>query len=183
MPCSASWGDLGRVLGPLDRLLSPLPPPPALDQSTGRMLSTPFSTPYRTSTSLNLTPLNSTQLTSLFDPPRPPFWSLLGIQIDPRSPQVASWHLTFAKTSLFTKHNVFPCQIAKNDPKTAPKTTQDRPKTAPRRSSRASFFIFVFDIDFGPSWVPFWRHLGSLLGTQNWPKSSGHRASLSLKRP
>ena len=44
-----------------------------------------FSTPHRTSTSLNLTPLNSTQLNSLFDPPRPPFWSLLGTQIDSRS--------------------------------------------------------------------------------------------------
>ena len=65
----------------------PFPLPPALEQSTRRLPQTPFSTSYRTSTSLNLTPLNSTQLTSLFD--------LLGLhfgpswppQIDPRSTQ------------------------------------------------------------------------------------------------
>ena len=52
-------------------------------------------------------------------------------------------------------------------PKTAPKTTQDRPKTAPRRSSRASFFDFVFVFDLGPSWVAFWPHLGPPLGAKS----------------
>ena len=44
-----------------------------------------------------------------------------------------------------------------------PKTTQDRPKTAPRRSSRSAFFDLVFIFDFGPSWVRFGLHLGSIL--------------------
>ena len=82
----ASWSLLGRCWRPL---VSPSPTaglgafgtdfPPFL-----------FSTPYRTSTSFNLTPLNSTHLNSLFDPPRREFWSLLGPQIGSRSAQVAS---------------------------------------------------------------------------------------------
>ena len=42
---------------------------------------------------LNLTQLHSTQLNSLFDPPRPPILSLLGTQIDPSRHQVASRQL------------------------------------------------------------------------------------------
>ena len=42
------------------------------------------------------------------------------------------------------------------DPKTAPKTTQDRPKTAPRRSSRGVFFASIFIFDFDRSWDRFW---------------------------
>ena len=68
----------------------PLPLPPALDHPPAATLYPPKITPYLTSTSLNFTPLNSTHLNSLFDPPRPPFWSLLAPQIDPRSVQVAS---------------------------------------------------------------------------------------------
>ena len=48
------------------------------------------------------------------------------------------------------------------DPKTAPKTAQDRPNTAPRKS----FFGFVFVSDFGAFWVLFWSHFG----LQNRPK-------------
>ena len=59
--------------------------------------------------------------------------------------------------------------------------TQDRPKTAPRLSSRPYFFDFVFDIDFGPSWVASWPHLGSLLGTQNWPKLGWAAHPVELK--
>ena len=63
----------------------PFPLPSALDQSSPRTLATSFSIPYRTSTSLNLTPLNSTQLTSLFDLLGLHFGASWPPQIDPRS--------------------------------------------------------------------------------------------------
>ena len=168
---------------PLQRPWSPLPSTAGLVAICHSDPSFLFSTPYRTSTSLKFTPLNSTQLNSLFDPPRPPFWSLLGAQIDPRS--APSRLLT---PHLFKNVNCHEMQFRLGetlfyDPKTIPKSTQDRPKTAPRRYSRASFFFFVFDIDFGASWLRFWPHLGPLLGSQNFPKSSAQRALLSQKRP
>ena len=46
------------------------------------------------------------------------------------------------------------------EPKTVPKTTQDRPKTAPRRSSRGVCFASIFIFDFGQSWVRFWLPKG-----------------------
>ena len=52
------------------------------------------------------------------------------------------------------------------DPKTAPKTTQDRPKTAPRRSSRGVFFASIFIFDFGRSWVRFWLPKGRPKGAK-----------------
>ena len=64
---------------------SPLTSTTGLGTTRRPYASFPFSTPYRTSTSLNLTHLNSTQLNSFLDPPRPPFWSLLATQIGPRS--------------------------------------------------------------------------------------------------
>ena len=76
-PLGVSW----RVLSPLDRLLVSPSPSPGLGATSLEDASFLFSTSFRTSTSLNLTPLNSTHLNSLFDPPRPPFRS----QIDPRS--------------------------------------------------------------------------------------------------
>ena len=141
----------------------PFPLPSALDQSTRRTLQISFSTPYRTSTSLNLTPLNSTQLTSLFD--------LLGLhfgaswlpQIDPRSIQDRS--KSPLEALLFQKRE-FSRNIGRRSVwglSRVPKTTQDRPKTAPRRSSRSAFSDLVFIFDFGPSWVRFWFHLGSIL--------------------
>merc|ERR1711924_444302 len=68
--------------------LSPLPPPPASDQNEVILLPPPFSHRELTSTSLNLTHLNSTHLISFLAPPRGPFWSLLPPQIDPKSAQV-----------------------------------------------------------------------------------------------
>ena len=41
-----------------------------------------------------------------------------------------------------------------------PRSAQDGFRIAPRRSSRASFFIFIFLIDFGAFWVPFWVWMG-----------------------
>ena len=81
--------------------------------------------------------------------------SLLGsilAQLRPKSPLDT---LLFQKREFSRNLTFSNNKITKNDPKTAPKTTQDRPKTAPRRYSRASFFDFVFDIDFDSSWVPF----------------------------
>ena len=129
----------------------PFPLPPALDHSARRILQTPFSTPYRTLTSLNFTPLNFTQLTSLFD--------LLGLhfgpswlpQIDPRSVQDRS--KSPLEALLFQKRE-FSRNIGRRSVwglSRVPKTTQDRPKTAPRRSSRSAFSDLVFIFDFGPS--------------------------------
>ena len=64
-----------------------------------------------------------------------------------------------------------------------PRSAQDRPKTLPRRSSRASFFVFVFDIDFEASWVRFGPHLGSLLGSKIGQSAAQQRSLLTLKRP
>ena len=92
----------------------------------------------------------------------------------PNRPKIALSRLLtpyFSQTCRFSKTFIKPNEKHHfMTPRRSPRTTQDRPKTAPRRSSRASFFDFVFDIDFGPSWVASWPHLGSLLGSQNWPK-------------
>ena len=63
----------------------PLPLPPALEQHRWPIPRPPLSTPKPNPTSPNLTLPNFTQLNSFLDPPRPPFWTLLGAQIDPRS--------------------------------------------------------------------------------------------------
>ena len=90
-PLDRPLGSLWLLLGPPGALLAasclPFPLPPALDHSARRMLQTSFSTPYRTSTLLNLTPLNSTQLTSLFDLLGLHFGASWPPQIDPRSAQ------------------------------------------------------------------------------------------------
>ena len=89
----------------------PFPLPPALDHSARRILQTSFSTPYRTSTSLNLTPLNSTQLTSLFDLLGLHFGASWPPQIDPRSAQDRSKsHLEalFLQKCEFSKNIVKP---------------------------------------------------------------------------
>ena len=95
-----------------------------------------------------------------------PFGSPNRVKLGPKC--VLSDHLfenvDFSRNALSPRRN--PTLRPQDDPKTAPKTTQDRPKTAPRRSSRPSFFVFVFDIDFGPSWVPFWPWLGPSAGDQ-----------------
>ena len=122
-----SWSDLGL----------PFPLPPALDHSTRRILQTSFSTPYRTSTSLNLTPLNSTQLTSLFDLLGLHFgasWPPKSTQDRPKSPLDTLFFQKrdFSRNAVSPRRN--PILRPQDGPKTAPKTTQDRPKTAPRRS-------------------------------------------------
>ena len=88
----------------------------------------------------------------------------------PNRPKIASSRLLnphFLQKVDFQKNERHRGREHDFDPKTAPKTSQDRPKTAPRRSSRASFFNFVFVFDFDPFWVAFWLHLGPLLGSKN----------------
>ena len=51
--------------------------------------------------------------------------------------------------------------MAKIDPKTGPRSPQDRPKTALRRIKKAIVFYFDFIIDFWSSWAPSWRPLGA----------------------
>ena len=154
----SSWLVLRPSCGVFGRSWSPLPPPPALERNGSSLACTPSASICRTSTSLNLTPLNLNQPNSSLDPPRRPFWSLLGRQIDRRSAKVASWHIV-QKLSFSQNKYVFKYRMVKNDPKTATKPTQDRLKTALSRCSRASFFVF----DFGSSWVRMWPHLGSPL--------------------
>ena len=75
--------------------------------------------------------------------------------------------LHFLQKVDFQKNERHPAWEHDFDPKTAPKTTQDRPKTAPRRSSRAFFFssflssilVRLFSI-----LAYFGSHLGSILG-------------------
>ena len=157
---------------------SPLPLPPALDQSSLRMLQTSFSTPYRTSTSLNLTPLNSTQLTSLFDPPWPPFWSLLAPQIGPRSAQDRSKSpleaLLFQKRR-FSKNVVSPRRNPILRPQDGtqddPRSTQDGSKTIFKTFFFRPRFYLRFWSVLGPILAPFWLHLGSPLGLKIGPSA------------
>ena len=167
----------------LRRSWSPLPSTAGLVASWHSDASFPFSTPYRTSTSLNLTLLNSTQLNSFFDPPRPPFWSPLGHQIDPRSTSSRLLTPYVFKIVNFREMQFRLGETPFCDPQPPPKSTQDQLKTASRRSSKASCFIFVFDIDFGPSWLRCWHHLGSLWGSQIGQSAAQQPALLSPKRP
>ena len=154
---SFHWADLG----------SPLPSSPGLGVFHPDFHLRPLSTPYRTSTSLNVTPLNSTHLTSLFDPPRPPFGTPLGAQIVPRS--VQDRPKSPLDTSFFQKHE-FARNIGRRTvwgvsrvPRRAPR----RPKMGSRRPQDdleellfSSLFLSSILVPLGPmfasSWPPFW---------------------------
>ena len=84
----------------------------------------------------------------------------------PNRPKIASSRLLnphFLQKVDFQKNERHRGREHDFDPKTAPKTTQDRPKTAPRRSSRAFFFRLRFRHRFwsvlgrnlASSWLPF----------------------------
>ena len=106
-----------------------------------------------------------------------PFWA-------PSWPKIASSHLLnprFLQKVDFQKNERHRGREHDFDPKTAPKTTQDRPKTAARRSSRAFFFrprfrhrfSSVLGRNLASSWLPF--------GLQNRPKCRGSAGLNVLK--
>ena len=105
----------------------PFPLPPALDQSSRRILQTSFSTPYRTSTSLNLTPLNLTHFLSLRSLHFGASWPL---QIDPRSAQVVSSSFIFQKRKFSRNIGMRSVWGLSR----VPKTTQDGAPKVPRRT-------------------------------------------------
>ena len=201
MPFGSLLGRSWRVLSPLDRLLGslevlleppgalfkasclPFPLPPALDHSARRMLQTPFSTPYRTSTSLNLTPLNSTQLTSLFDLLGLHFGASWPPQIDPRSAQDRSKsplealffkNVNFHEISAGVVFGAFPGFPRR--PKIDPRRLQDDLQDILFSTSFLSSISVRLEFDFGSIWAPSWPPFGS----QNRPKC---RALAGLVEP
>ena len=164
---AASWGDLGVILEPLGGSWSPLPLPPASEQIDTSTPHPPFSTLKLNSTSLNLTPLNSTQLISLFDPPRPPFGSLLGAQIDPRSAQdrpKSPLDTLFVQTCDLTRNITFskvsgvwgvPRRLPKR-PRIAPRQLQDGLGELLFSSSFFTSILYRFCSVWAPHMPPSW---------------------------
>ena len=148
------------------------------------MLSTSFSTPYRTSTSLNLTPLNSTQLTSLFD--------LLGLHFGASWPPKSTQdrlkigpsrlskpyffkNVNFHETSAGVVSGAFPGFPRR--PKIDPRRLQDDLQDLLFSTSFLSSILVRLGSDFGsilaPSWPPF--------GSQNRPKCRASADLVELK--
>ena len=133
-----------------------------------------FSTLFRPSASLKFTPLNSTHLNSLFDPPPGPFWSLL---TPPNRPKIGPSRLLKPLEALFFQKHEFSRNIGRRSvwrASRAPRRHPRRPKIDPRRlqddlqellfsSSFLSSILVRFVFDFGILWLPFGLHLGPLL--------------------
>ena len=146
------------------------------------------STPFRTSTSLNFTPLNSTHLNSLFDPPPGPFWSLL---TPPNRPKIGPSRLLKPLEASFVQKHEFSRNIGRRSvwrASRAPRRHPRRPKIDPRRlqddlhdllfsTSSLLSILVCLGTDFGsilaPSWLPF--------GSQNRPKCRASAYLVELK--
>ena len=150
---------------------SPLTSTPGLGANRHLPARFPFLIPNRTSTSLNLTPLNSTHLNSLFDPPRPPFWSLVA---SPNRPKIGpSRLLTFYlfKKIRFSRnlfetneiHTFFAARRFRKRPKIRPRRFQDDLHTLLFSSSFSSSILIRLRSDFDLILVPFWA---SKIGTK-----------------
>jgi len=92
-----------------------------------RIPDSPLSTPVRTSTSPQLHHVNFTQHHISSDPTRCSLWSLLGLQIDPRSALSRLLTPSFLKNVIF--QNIAPALGTILTPRRHPR----RPKIDPRR--------------------------------------------------
>ena len=104
----------------------------------------------------NTPQFNSTQLNSLLDPPRPPFWTPLAPQIVPRLAHVASWHLILSKAWIFTKHRQ---ASHTHTPHTTHHTHTHNFSILPRRGLCISYYIAVFRWLSGATCAPLSAHL------------------------
>ena len=132
--------------------------------------------PKLNSTSLNLTPLNSTQLNSSFDPPRASFWSHLA---PPNRPKIGPSRLLtpyFVQKRDVSRNAVSPRLNPLLRPQDGtqddPRSTQDGSKTIFKICFFRPRFCFRFWSVLGPILVPFWLHLGPLLGFKIGPSAA-----------
>ena len=154
-----SQGGLGPSFGGL--LVSPSPPT-GLGGNNSFHPFPPLFAPqlhlnFTTSTSLNFTSL-LTRRGAHFDPLGRP----KSTPNRPKSPLEPS----FSPKSRFSKKRAPLEREHDSDPKTAPKID---PRRLQDDLQEHSFFDFVFDIDFAPSWVEIGPHLGPLWGPKIGP--------------
>ena len=141
-------------------------PPSSTGLGANRRISPPFPffTPNRTSTSLNLKPLNSTHLNSLFDPPPGPFWSLL---TPPNRPKIGTSRLLKPLEALFFQKHEFTRNIGRRSvwrASRAPRRHPRRPRIDPR-SPQDDLRNLLFSSSFLSSILaPLGSHFGSILG-------------------
>ena len=143
-----SWDGLGQSLGGLGLPLLPQRP-------RNRLPWIPPICFFRFLTSLNFT----SYCFSFFAPS----WLALGLLLGPFSaPKLAQVRPKSALDTLLFQNVDFHETIEKTlrkthlfDPRWIPISAQDGPMTAPRRSSKASFFVFIFVFVFRSFWFPF----------------------------
>ena len=147
----------------MGRSWSPLTLPAASEQPPGNSLHfffSPLKLPKAILTSLHFSSLFLSRLGSLLGsilaPSWAPFWPKFG-------PSCLLIPYLFESVD-FQKNDPRPRREHDFGDRSGPRSAQDGSKIAPRRSSRASFFIFVFVFDFGAFLVAFWVHLGPPLG-------------------
>ena len=135
----ASWGDLEASLGVLGSLgavwVSPYPYHRPWNEPVPTPPSFFFSTPYRTSTSLNLTPLNLTQLNSILTLRGAHFGPPWATQIHPRSIQDrpnSSLDTLFFQKRDFSKKRALCGPQHDFEGQVSPRWLQERPKIDPR---------------------------------------------------